>query len=64
MNEKVELSTLERYYAMVQTKGLHCSLMAICIHAIIILVYPILLIVVAYDLGLAGPFYHDVIRIK
>ena len=27
---------------MVQTKGLHCSLMAICIHAIIILVYPIL----------------------
>ena len=34
---------MERYYAMVQTKGLHCSLMAICIHAIIILVYPILL---------------------
>ena len=32
-----------RYYAMVQTKGLHCSLMAICIYAIIILVYPILL---------------------
>ena len=33
---------LEMYYAMVQTRGLHCSLMALHIHAIIILVYPIL----------------------
>ena len=30
------------YYAMLRTKGLHCSLMAMYTHAIIILVYPIL----------------------
>ena len=32
------------YYAMLRIKGLHCSLIAIYIHAIVILVYPILLL--------------------